>query len=46
MKDEKNRKILAIGRVLEDKIMEKEEGKMVENLHFVGDDFWDLNENI
>ena len=44
IEDEENQKTIAIGTVLETGMEEKENGKMVENLHYVGDDFWALKE--
>lgn len=45
IQDDKNRKTIAIGKVLETGMEEKEEGKLIENLHYVGDDFWTLQES-
>ncbi len=44
IEDEENQKTIAIGKVLETGMEEKDKGKMVENLHYVGDDFWTLQE--
>lgn len=45
IEDEKNHKIVAIGIALEEgSSLRGEEGKVVENLHQVGDKFWDLRE--
>ena len=40
--DENNRKAIAVGKSLfsKERIMEQEKGKMVLNLHHVGDDVW------
>jgi len=44
IEDEENQKTIAIGKVLETGMEEKDKGKMIENLHYVGDDFWELQE--
>ena len=42
IRDERNHKAIAIGRSLYDsnQFEKKKHGRMVENLHFVGDDLW------
>ncbi|MBS3815062.1 MAG: DUF1947 domain-containing protein [Hadesarchaea archaeon] len=45
--DEKNHKIIAIGKSLESgNDLKKDEGKVVKNIHYVGDKFWDLHKKI
>lgn len=45
VRDEENKKIIAIGKSLEDgSSLTGEEGKVVENVHYVGDRFWSLLE--
>jgi len=44
VRDERHRKAIAIGRSLYDSntFREKRHGKMVKNLHFIGDDVWKI----
>lgn len=43
IQDEENEKIIVVGRALEDgPYLKKEEGKVIKNIHYVGDRFWDL----
>ncbi len=47
IEDEKNQKIFAIGKALEGGAsLNKKRGKVVKNLHHVGDKFWDLLKNL
>ena len=47
IEDEKNHKILAIGRSLkEGSCLTGKEGKVIENIHHVGDDFWSFMDEI
>ncbi len=47
VKDEKNQKTIAIGKTLEKGAnLEGDEGKVIKNLHYVGDDFWSLSEEV
>ncbi|MGM5483802.1 MAG: DUF1947 domain-containing protein [Nanobdellota archaeon] len=40
VKDENNRKPLAVGEALEDSENIRKEGRCVKNIHYVGDDIW------
>lgn len=45
IQDEENHKTIAIGRALEESSqLTGEEGKVIENLHYVGDEFWSILE--
>lgn len=45
IEDEKNRKIIAIGETLvEEDSLKGKEGKVVRNLHYVGDKYWSILE--
>lgn len=45
IEDEKNRKLIAIGRTLKkEPSLKGQEGKVIENLHHVGDRYWELKE--
>lgn len=45
IEDEKNKRIIAVGTAIEDGTsLEGESGKVVENIHHVGDRFWDIKE--
>ncbi len=47
IQDEENRKTIAIGKTLEKSTnVIGDEGKVIENLHYVGDDFWSLSEEL
>lgn len=47
IQDEENRKTIAIGKTLEKSTnIVGDEGKVIENLHYVGDDFWSLSEEL
>lgn len=47
IEDEKNSKIIAIGTALKDgPYLKGERGKVIENLHYVGDKYWNLQEEI
>lgn len=47
IEDEKNSKIIAIGTALkEGPYLKGERGKVIENLHYVGDKYWNLQEEI
>jgi malignant T-cell-amplified sequence len=43
VKDEKFSKVLAVGRALEDSVIaiQKTKGYIIENLHYIGDVFWE-----
>lgn len=45
IEDEKNNKLIALGTALENgPSLEGEEGKVIKNIHYVGDKFWELQE--
>lgn len=47
IEDEKNRKTIAIGTTLEEgSDLKGEKGKVIENLHYIGDKFWNLEEKL
>jgi PUA domain protein len=48
VKDEKYSKVLAIGRALEDSTtaINNIKGYVIENLHYIGDDFWESYKEI
>ncbi len=47
VQDEENRKNIAIGKTLvKTPDLKGDEGKVVKNLHYVGDDFWSLREEL
>jgi PUA domain protein len=48
VKDEKYSKVLAIGRAIEDSTMaiNSTKGYVIENLHHIGDDFWEFYKEI
>src|ERR687893_2098015 len=48
VKDEKYSKVLAVGRAIEDSTTaaKNTKGYVIENLHYIGDDFWEYYKNI
>lgn len=45
IEDEKNKKIIAVGTAIEDgSSLKGKSGKVVKNIHHVGDRFWDIQE--
>ncbi|HET9357813.1 MAG TPA: PUA domain-containing protein, partial [Nitrososphaeraceae archaeon] len=48
VKDEKYSKVLAVGRAIEDSTAaaKNTKGYVIENLHYIGDDFWESYKDI